>query len=124
MTQTFYERTIPAAAPDKYKQAAYEAGRREAGMKLYDALWREKNPAIVEIEEEIFKPGYHPTADTSSYYHRADIFRIRIKITMVEHRRVTLTHGYNGLQAWSHPPTPILTKIKWTLRRYWRRLFT
>jgi len=120
MKQTFYERTIPADAPDKYKQAAYEAGRREVGMKLYDMLWREKNPAIVEIEEEI-KPAHG--GDFSSYYGRADIFRIRVKITMVEHRRVTLTHGYNGLQAWSHPPTPILTKIKWTLRRYWRRLF-
>ena len=117
--QTFFQRTIPADAPDNYKRHTYEAARREVGIKLYDLLWREKTPAIIEIEEEI-KPGHG--GDFTSYYGRSEVITIRVKITPVEHRHIFLTHGYHG------PLTTVagngtMAKIKWNLRYYWRRLF-
>jgi hypothetical protein len=116
---TFFRREIPADAPDHYKQAAYEAGRREAGMKLYDLLWREKTPAIVEIEEEI---KTERGSENASYYGRSEVITIRVKITPVEHRHIILTHGYHGALT-TVAGNGTMAKIKWNLRYYWRRLF-
>ena len=97
MTAINYQRRVASDAPDEYKQAAYRAAREEVGCQLLDLLCKEKNPAIVEITEEIH-PGLDESydKDTYSFYGRADLIIIRIKIKSVEYQQVVTYSKYAG----------------------------
>ena len=79
----------PIDAPPEYAAHALEAGRRKAGNELYNILYSQKLPAVVDIEE-ISIPA--PQGDYGMYRLENEI-RIEITITQVQHRHVTIAHA-------------------------------
>lgn len=83
-------KTRVGASPE---EAAYhlEAGRREVGNKLYNILYSQKLPAVVDIEE-ISIPAtqgnfYNP------YFPNKNELRIEITVIPVQHRHITMAHA-------------------------------
>jgi hypothetical protein len=80
----------PVEAPPGYAAHQLEVGRRQAGNKLYEILYSQKLPAVVDIEE-ISMPA--PQGDMYSMYRPEHELRIEITVTPVQHRHVTIAHA-------------------------------
>ncbi len=87
-----------------------EAGRRHAGNKLYEILYSQKLPAVVDIEE-ISVPA--PQGDMYSMYRPENELRIEITVTPVQHRHVTIAHAdYQSAQQSVHWTARLVSKIR------------
>jgi len=90
-------KTRVGASPE---EAAHHlaAGRRQAGNELYNILYSQKLPAVVDIEE-ISIPA--PQGNFySPYFPNENELRIEITVTPVQHRHVTIAHA--DLQSAQH----------------------
>ena len=80
---------VPVYAPDEYKQHAWEHMKREVGIKLYGLLEQEKNPIVVEINENVIVvPHLKDLKDWAVYYNYEDILEIEVLLTAVQYRNV------------------------------------
>ena len=77
----------PVGAPVGYAIRQLESARREIGNKLYEILYSQKLPAVVDIEE---KPINY--ASNFSYTPENEMI-IEVTITPVNHHHITLQHA-------------------------------
>lgn len=103
-------KTRVGASPE---EAAHHlaAGRRQAGNELYNILYSQKLPAVVDIEEiSIPAPqgNYY-----SPYFPTENELRIEITVTPVQHRHVTMAHAdYLSAQQSVHWTARLVSKIR------------
>jgi len=83
----------PVEAPPEYAAHQLEAGRRQAGNKLYEILYSQKLPAVVDIEEISIPTA--PQGDMYSMYRPEHELRIEITVTPVQYRHVVLPSFYS-----------------------------
>lgn len=74
----------PSRYPDDGKRCALESARRQLGNQLFEFLWKNKLPAVIDIEEQI-EQG-HPDNPMAM-----DVIRYRVTATPVQHRHVVMT---------------------------------
>ena len=78
-TQTFQvQKHIPFEMPSEYRKHALEMTRREVGNKIFEILWTNKLPAVVDIDEKIFSDY---SGDMLYSEEPDDVFEIRVSIT-------------------------------------------
>ena len=103
-------KTRVGASPE---EAAHHlaAGRRQVGNELYNILYSQKLPAVVDIEE-ISIPA--PQGNYYSLYSPTENeLRIEVTVTPVQHRHVTMTHAeYEFNQYRTHWMPRLASKIR------------
>ena len=82
----------PHDAPPEYFARQLETGRRQAGNKLYEILYSQKLPAVVDIEE-VSMP-FSPYSSHSFFYPEREL-RIEITVTLVTHKHVVVPSFYS-----------------------------
>jgi len=99
MTETFrVSKRIPMDADEEYKKYALESVRREVGNKLYDILWKNKLPCVVDVNEEIIA-GHNVKFMDGLWrnileYDTDDEIRISVNLTNVQHRNIVMPSFY------------------------------
>lgn len=77
----------PVGAPVGYAAHQLQAARREVGNKLYEILYSQKLPAVVDIEEK----ELNYSANFS--YPPENEMQIEVTVTPVNHRHITFAHA-------------------------------
>lgn len=91
MNDWVYEIRIPSDSIDEYKKWSLGNAREEVGRKLFEILYSQKLPCVVDIDEEIIqlpKQTYIKNEWISLYSE--DLIRYRVSIMPVHHRHVTM----------------------------------
>ena len=83
------ENVIPSDYPDEIKRESLKLAERKVGNQLFDILWQFRLPAVVDIDEKI-EEKYHYNA----MYFPNDVIRIKVTITPVQYRDVTIANAY------------------------------
>ena len=99
MTQYTTSVKVSTNAPKEIKERAVFNTRHEAGVKLYDVLFSQKLPALVDIDEECVLG--------SNSYNYFDEYIIRINVEPVTHRHVILTRADYDYSSTSKPKSKI-----------------
>lgn len=71
----------PTRYPDEGKRHALESARRQLGNQLFEFLWANKLPVVIDIEEVI--TNGHPEDP-----YGEDVIEYRVTATAVRHRHV------------------------------------
>lgn len=77
---------IRFGTPSDYRKHILEATRREVGIKIFDVLWTNRLPAVVDIEESIF------TDHTLSYFYETpdEVLEYKVSISPVQYKHVVV----------------------------------
>lgn len=100
----------PIGAPPEYHKHALESGRRKAGNELYNILYSQKMPAVVDIHEKVI-----PARDSFGNLYPENELRIEITVTPVQHHHVTITHADMDL---NYRASTLLAQLKWKVKRF------
>ena len=93
---------------DEYKQYEYARAKEDAGLELYKILEQYKTPCVVEIEDGVRKRPNFSNEWVETF--PVDEIWVKIRITPVEHRHVTVAHQYPPLLVWKR--LTILDRIR------------
>jgi hypothetical protein len=120
----FYQQRVHLDAPPEYKRRALEEARRVVGIKLFDVLYSNRLPAVVDIQE-IIEPNDVMTASQAQafesmgaeYYPFVDRYATisyRVDIYPVQHHHVTFESAYPvlGNQYFQIPNPTFLQRLK------------
>ena len=111
------QRQVPSEFPDDYKAHALEVARHEAGMRLYDLVYRVPNPVALEIDEEITKGVYG-----YDYRQPMDEIRITVKLTKIQRQSMYFasTHGPDDYSI--YPPLSLWRKATYKIKDTWHKV--
>ena len=122
-TQKFYvEIQVDQRMPDEYKQRELQFAREKAGRQIFDLLWKNKLPVVVDIQEIILqseKDFYYHAGPRS--YDTCEKIRIEISITPVEHRHVVLQSQKYAQHRLHSDEKPRTTKPAFSVRETFSR---
>jgi hypothetical protein len=99
-------------APEEYKQEALRWTRQKVSNQLFDILWQNKLPAVVDIDEKI-DYSYH----NDFMCVPNDRIRIKVTITPVQYRNVEMISTYYGGADWIK-----FNEHKNLFMRFWRKI--
>lgn len=75
---------VPDGAPTEFRQHLLKLTQREVGNQIFDMLWTNKLPAVVDLEENIY---HNPEA---FYRDDEDIIEYKITVKNVRYRDVEI----------------------------------
>ena len=125
----FYRHEIPAWLPDEGKQYELQAARRIVSQKLFDILYENRLPAVVDIKE-IIEPDDNLDAASLGYLRRGatgndgmygpfprSAVAYHITISPVQQKRVTMVaQDADYFSAWRKEAT-LADRVKRFFRR-------
>lgn len=94
--------------PSDYRKHVLEQTRREVGDKIFEILWTNKLPAVIDLEEKIYKVSseYYP------FEKPDEILEYLITITAVKYRDVVIANQPDFYYGFSEPTVKDLLR-KW-----------
>lgn len=107
-----YQVKTTVSYPTEYGTHALESTRRKAGNDLYNLLYSQRLPAVVDIDES--------STEIRDQYSREleNVTTITISVTPVTHKHITVTHMDMSL---AH--LPIQSGMKFSAEKYLRELW-
>ena len=101
-----FQRVIPFHANGDYRKHLLEATRRQVGEKIFEALWTNRLPAVVDIQENI-------RTDRDTFFTESpdEILEYKVSINPVQYKHFTMAK-IDDLNLSYFPKESFLERVK------------